>query len=177
MSVTSTQLRSIQIELEMNSPMLDFEEACNDAPKAPVRHESVASSEGSTKEPASRKNEILLLLPKKESLVNFGNVYRRLYDRDLDFNPSTSTGPSIGLSWRYKDLPAISLGGEHLDNRHHRSTRQLILSRDERENILIDCGYSRREISQATRSNSRARLQRKETLNRLTASAMAGVNG
>lgn len=150
----------------------------SDIPQMPIRHSSVGSCDGDDQRSASTRQETQeRIRERSQATISFGGVQQRLFLRDLAYNPATSAGPSVGLSWKYKDLPAVSLDTHSLiEPVTPRKTRDLILSKSEREQILADCGYSGREINQVSRSNTRARTQRKETLNRLTASAMAGVD-
>ena len=96
--------------------------------------------------------------------VCFDTVQVRQYERTLEVNPSTSSGPSVGLGWRYKDQPPQQLAEE--EQRRFKQNK-FILSSEARKDILIDLGFSNTEITQAARQNARLREQRKQTLNKL----------
>ena len=81
-------------------------------------------------------------------VVRFGKMEIRKFDRCLDINPATSSGPSIGLDWSYKELGPQSLW-EDTELR----SGEFRLSSREREEILEDCGDSRKEIVKAVRQH------------------------
>ena len=96
--------------------------------------------------------------------VCFDTVQVRQYERTLEVNPSTSSGPSVGLGWRYQDQPPQQLAEE--EQRQFKQNK-FILSSEARKDILMDLGFSNTEITQAARQNARLREQRKQTLNKL----------
>ncbi|KAL3939396.1 MAG: hypothetical protein SGBAC_005864 [Bacillariaceae sp.] len=99
----------------------------------------------------------------KELRVSFGTVGSRFYERHLDCNPATTSGPSLGLGWRfYDDLP-IPLSDENSNELEFRGGR---LSIKDRTRILKEWGYNKGEISRATKLNKIIRQKRKRSLNK-----------
>ena len=98
--------------------------------------------------------------------VQFAKVHVRYHERILDVNPSTSSGPSVGLGWQYEDEPVT------LDLRFHfhdnvTNTREIILSRAEREEMLSGLGYFKADLAKAIRLNLKLKNQRSQTYNNL----------
>lgn len=138
------------------------------APQMPVRNVSIAS-ETSSRSRAFKPSETHTSTSGKTSArVTFGIVQARVYERAIDFNPATSVGPSVGLSWSYEDEMPQNLSDVHGQSRN----TNFCLSRVMREAILEDLGYSRKEITYAAMQNARAREERKESLNKLSARTM-----
>ena len=109
----------------------------------------------------------------RQTIVSFDCVQIRMYERILEFHPSTSSGPSIGLGWSYDENEPISIRDDKNDEPSSQSSsRDFLLSRKTREEILKELGYTSREISRAVRLNRKVSDQRRETLNNLTAKTM-----
>lgn len=97
-------------------------------------------------------------------MVSFGKKQERIFERSLALNPATSSGPSIGLGWKYYDSPAILIREFTTSRRSH----DLRLSSDSRNQILKEWGHSMVEINKAARANKKIRKQRRKTMNKLT---------
>jgi hypothetical protein len=100
---------------------------------------------------------------KNNIAVRFNSVEFRQYVRVLSDNPSTSSGPPIGIGWKFIpedtiqiDLDLYECGCEGL----RRSGKELVLPRDLRENMLREVGYSRSDIINAIRSVQKAKARR-----------------
>lgn len=111
-----------------------------------------------------RKSESALV-DKPQHRISFDCVQIRYYERILDVNPSTSSGPSVGLGWRYDEEEVIDF--EEIDDSRRTDPHGLVLSRSERERMLKDLGYTPREIAQAVRLSLKSKNQRKQTYNNL----------
>ena len=103
--------------------------------------------------------------------VTWDKIHVRLYERTLDVHPSTSSGPSVGLGWRYVEIPPKRFDPMK-KNSKKKTTRDFNLSGDVRKNMMLEWGFTRRQITQATRLNQKIRQRRKQTLNNLTAKTM-----
>lgn len=135
------------------APQLPRRQSC------PVASTTRISSTGAVQRFAS---DTILAKPRRN--VDFGTVQVRHYERVLDVNPSTSSGPSVGLGWRYmQQLPV------DLDSLPTKSTDtySLIIPRHVREQMLRDSGYTSQDIAKAVRKSLRTKNQRKQTYNNL----------
>ncbi|CAJ1960670.1 unnamed protein product [Cylindrotheca closterium] len=95
--------------------------------------------------------------------VSFGFVQSRHFERRLDYNPATTSGPSLSLGWRFYDdlpIPLNELGTEASKLRGGR------LSIQDRSSILGEWGYTTVDMSRATRLNKKVRQRRKRSLNK-----------
>lgn len=113
---------------------------------------------------------------KKNRSVRFCEVRIRNYERILEFNPSVTSGPAVGIGWRYsvEDDENIPLDIFEDTREYHRrtSTKDLTLSRMDRENLLRNLGYTQKEIALSVRTILRLKNQRKQTIQNLHASTM-----
>mmetsp|Transcript_8499 Transcript_8499/g.21210 ORF Transcript_8499/g.21210 Transcript_8499/m.21210 type:complete len:631 (-) Transcript_8499:127-2019(-) len=108
-------------------------------------------------------------VPTPKQSVVFGTVIVREYERILDMNPGTSCGPSVGIGWEYVQLDPVGVMARDNDSRRYRrSASELVLSREEREDILLDLGYSSRDIAHSVRHILKRRNQRKQTIHNLS---------
>mmetsp|Transcript_22067 Transcript_22067/g.61329 ORF Transcript_22067/g.61329 Transcript_22067/m.61329 type:complete len:514 (-) Transcript_22067:226-1767(-) len=99
--------------------------------------------------------------------VKFHEVKVREYERVLCNNPSCSSGAPVGLGWGYTKEKQIELDVYESNRRPRRSNVELVLTRQEREEILVEWGASFNEIVEAIRSNIRTKNQRRHTVNTL----------
>ena len=110
----------------------------------------------------------------RQTLVEFDCVHVREYERILDIHPSTSSGPSVGLGWKYTELPPVVIDDEGTwMTSSASSSRDFILSKQVRETMVRELGYSTYQISRAVRRSKRISDERRETLNNLTAKTMS----
>lgn len=102
--------------------------------------------------------------PAMKKKVRFHAILIREHSRDVDLNPSVSSGPAVGLGWSFRDHPAYDLITFE-ENRPPRRTRaEFQLPRNIREKILEELGVSRHEVVAAIRSINVARRQRQASL-------------
>jgi hypothetical protein len=98
--------------------------------------------------------------------VSFGEVEIRPYFTTLGDNPGSSWGAPIMLSWDF-DTDAVSrLYVDEYEKQRGplRSGRDLFLSRNIREAILTDCGFSLQDIIVASNRATLDRRRRMETV-------------
>ncbi|KAL3766685.1 hypothetical protein ACHAWU_003441 [Discostella pseudostelligera] len=96
-------------------------------------------------------------------LVSFESVEFRQYVLALSDNPSTTSGPPIGLGWNFipedtirVDIDLYEQGCEGI----RRRGRELAIPRDLRENLLREVGYTRSDMVNAIRSVQRDKKRR-----------------
>ncbi|KAG7350579.1 hypothetical protein IV203_009939 [Nitzschia inconspicua] len=124
------------------------------APKDFVRKFSRTTSLPSDVVSVSRRN------------VSFDTVEVRHYELVLDLNPSTTSGPSVGIGWNYTVQPPqkVSDVERMKDQLGRRRLNDIVIPRHVREKSLRDCGYTTKQIAKAVRLNLRARNQRLQTI-------------
>ena len=108
--------------------------------------------------------------PPKKS-VSFDKVQVRNYGYILTINPAVTSGPSIGLGWNYNAKKDEKYSVERFESSKEmeatRKSKDMMLSREEREQLLVSLGYSRKEIASVVRKTIRLKHQRKVTVQNL----------
>lgn len=107
-------------------------------------------------------------VPKKS--VSFNSLQIRTYETILGDNPSCSTGPSLGLGWRYDPSHYTSTIDEY--ERHQcqhgcADPEDLVLHRFEREAILLNTGYTRQDLAESVRGITKVKNRRRQTVHNL----------
>ena len=120
--------------------------------------------------PPSSKPALLQKSSPCSIVVSFDTFQERLYETILDVHPSTSSGPSIGLGWKYVDVPPQQLPME--EKKAKKRSRDFHLSKETRQETLLELGYTRFQLKAAARLNEQIKARRRETLNNLTARTM-----
>mmetsp|Transcript_22098 Transcript_22098/g.23674 ORF Transcript_22098/g.23674 Transcript_22098/m.23674 type:complete len:614 (-) Transcript_22098:845-2686(-) len=96
--------------------------------------------------------------------VRFDVVEIRNYERTVSDNPCCSSGPPIGIGWNHEDSNKFNIN-DYEQNQGDRLTHlDMVLSRKERENLLIEWGIPNPIIAQSIRAASKAKNQRKQTV-------------
>jgi hypothetical protein len=111
---------------------------------------------------------------KKKPSVKFYAVHVRYYERILGDNPAVTAGPSVGIGWKYKQAPKTYHIDEWEDikSRSRRSLEQLVLPRYERTTMVIELGYSHKQIADMIRMSLRIKHNRMVTAHNLRAQKM-----
>ena len=109
--------------------------------------------------------------------VRFGNVQVRTYETILTANPSCSSGPSIGIGWRYSpnhintSVASYESQQSKVYGNYKPSPEELLINRDERETILKKkLGYNCEDLAQSVRETIKMKNQRKQTVDNLKVS-------
>ena len=132
-----------------------------------LKAESQPETTESTKINVSARNA-------NRSMVKFGMVEVRQYERVLSDTPC-QLGPSIGIGWLYDEAQRISVEDWEKNRGDPRKPPQMLIPRCEREKILRELGYARKDLATSTRNNTRIRNQRRQTINNLNAQRMEEV--
>lgn len=128
--------------------------------------------------PSTRKDEITINInintrPSRRTRVSFGQLEIREYESILGDNPSCSRGPPLSIGWKYDPERIINVSVDAFENRSSRRDRHriseidLLMDRAEREQTLLDLGYTKAEIAAATRQTLRAKKKRRQTADNL----------
>ena len=112
------------------------------------------------------------LAPKRRSGVRFSTVHIREYERILGDNPSCTCGPSVGIGWRYSEEELLSVSDWESWRETERMPNRLILSREVREELLLDLGYTDKEIAAAVRDVIKSKNKRRQTIQNLRVSGL-----
>jgi len=102
-----------------------------------------------------------------QAKVLFGEVCIRKYERILCDNPACTSGPSLGVGWRYKAQPSLTVDEYEQTRGPLRGSRDLMLDRATREKMVRRMGCTEKEIAEMTRSVNKTKFQRRQTLNNL----------
>lgn len=121
-----------------------------------------------------------VLVPKntrqRSPILTFSNIEIRYYERVLGNNVCCHGAP-ISLGWKHDAKKTIVQTVDDYEYRRkiRRSHRELQLSKFERQQLLINLGYCRKEISAAVRLNLRIKKQRRQTVNNLPLKPMEEI--
>eukprot|EP00980_Cylindrotheca_fusiformis_P029192 scaffold22748_cov182-Cylindrotheca_fusiformis.AAC.6 len=128
---------------------------------------SMISIENDAKEASNKSNR-----PARPKGVAFDKVELRYYERIPTDNPAVLNGPAIGLGWRYKRGGRIKLDAWESKRGPPLKSWELVMDRTEREGILINAGFSKKEIADTVRACLKGKNQRQQTVNNLPVSGV-----
>lgn len=97
--------------------------------------------------------------------VSFTHIEIREYDVVLGDNPC-AYGPSLSLGWKCHRNFTMEMDNYEESKPERRSQRQMQLPRYVRERILMDFGFSRREMNEAIEESTTIKKQRQQTVDR-----------
>jgi hypothetical protein len=113
--------------------------------------------------------------------LRFANVETRYYERIMTLNPSTIQGPSVGIGWRFSGERTDEIDFYENNRGPQRPSGMLVLNRDQRENLLLELGYTKKQLAVAVRANTKGRNQRRQTVQNVKAQkveeALEGAKG
>jgi hypothetical protein len=122
--------------------------------------------------PRVHSNRSLLVKPSSNrTKVSFSTVEVRQYERILGDNPGVSCGPPVSIGWNHLEDATICIPLDDYEYYHcgYRDDCEMILSREEREEMLLSLGFDQKEIARAVRINYKLKRNRRQTLNNLSA--------
>ena len=107
---------------------------------------------------------------KKE--VRFSTVNIREYENKISFNPSCSQGPALELGWEYKMSRSFDVDDyeENHPSIDRKTPNEMLISPSQRDAILKEIGYSRRQIEDCTRIINASRPRPKSSKNSVSKS-------
>jgi hypothetical protein len=101
--------------------------------------------------------------------LTFTEVEIRYYEQILVDHPAVSSGPPIGIGWRYrimnKEMTVDAWEERRQNNRRYLTG--LMTSRHERTSRLYDLGYSKSDLARCIREVMRVKNSRKKTFHNL----------
>jgi len=103
----------------------------------------------------------------KKRKVHFSSIHIRDYERVVGDNPSCTIGPPVGIGWKYGETRVIDFDTFETSRSYKKSTSRLILSREEREALLLNWGASFHDIIESVRGNLKIKNQRRQTVTNL----------
>jgi hypothetical protein len=107
-----------------------------------------------------------------ERAVTFHVVSCRNYERIIDDNPSVTAGAGIGIGWRFNEGECVDVDDWEGERGERRRGTDLVLNREEREELLLELGYSEKDVATVVRRIVKAKNQRKQTVNNLGAQSV-----
>jgi hypothetical protein len=102
-----------------------------------------------------------------EKRVRFSTLEIREYPMCIGENPAGSVGVPISIDWDHVDEIICSIDDYEEVHPSRRSASQMNLPSRQRSDILKSLGYSRREISEATKHAIKVRIDRQRTIDTL----------
>jgi len=100
----------------------------------------------------------------KKKTIKFSNIQIREYERVVADNPSCTSGPPVGIGWKYGRTHIVDVNSYEEIRPSRRTTSRLILAREEREALLLNWGASFHDIVEAVRGNIKVKNQRRQTV-------------
>jgi len=105
--------------------------------------------------------------PASRNAVRFDTVEFRVYDLILSDHPATTSGPPLGIGWRYDPRNTLVADIEtyeaHRDAPESRRTKaELLIPAQIREDMLREFGYSRNEMRAVAKSIQKDQEQRRK---------------
>ncbi len=99
---------------------------------------------------------------KSTHAVKWSTVHVYCHTYELGDNPCPLLGPPITIAWKsHKELENMSV--DDFETKHRGTTSRGMLSGDVREYILLNAGYSKRDLSRAINDARRVRMRRERT--------------
>ena len=96
--------------------------------------------------------------------VSFNQLEIREYNMILGDHPSAQSGPPVQLSWDHDHYQTIDLESYERGREPRRTRRNLKLSFEQRKDMLVDSGFTLRDIEKAWSTAMQIRQQRYETV-------------
>ncbi|KAL7462344.1 hypothetical protein ACHAXS_002724 [Conticribra weissflogii] len=86
--------------------------------------------------------------------IRFDKIEMREYERTLSDNPSTTSGPPIGIGWKYDPSATVVMDVDQYEvykEKYARSKSELAIPARTRREMLQEAGFSKIEIATAVR--------------------------
>lgn len=96
----------------------------------------------------------------QQSNVSFHKLYVREYGMVLGDNPCVRSGPPVSIGWEVQDEYHDDLENHERSRGPRRETREMVISRPNREALLRAAGHSKSEFASVIRQTNRIKNQR-----------------
>ena len=138
-------------------------------PTAMIASESIQPRDSSAAHPVTPNIPGYIPKPPTERSIGFSHVQIRYYEQILSDNPSVTSGPPIGIGWKYRVMKQdLSVDAwEYKQQPSRRYMTALLTTRDDRMTLLCNLGYTQREIAMAVRDVLRIKNYRKQSFNNI----------
>lgn len=107
---------------------------------------------------------------RRSSKIQFSTVEVRQYERVLGDNPGVSSGPPVSIGWKHFEDRTMVLPIDEYEYYHGACTEdqcEMILTRFERETMLLELGYTEKELVKSIRENYKVKNKRRQTVNNI----------
>merc|ERR1740124_502055 len=105
---------------------------------------------GVDEQPQPQELQLQTTTTGRKKSVQFDTVEIREHEQLMDVHPSVSSGPAVGLGWLYHDIPKkfdlTEFETARLPQRRCHRT-EFRMPRCHRETLLLDLGYTRRDLT------------------------------
>ncbi|KAG7366903.1 hypothetical protein IV203_029573 [Nitzschia inconspicua] len=155
--------RSIESRGSGESSTVPRKSACND--QMSVTDES--SAEHGQSSYNSERSTQSALSSSVRKRVRFNAIQIRDYERVVGDNPSCTSGPPLSIGWKYGKTAMIDVNSYEMARPFRKCSRRLILSREQREALLLNWGASFHDIVESVRGNIKVKNQRRQTVTNL----------
>ncbi|GAX22190.1 hypothetical protein FisN_19Lh252 [Fistulifera solaris] len=98
---------------------------------------------------------------KSTNAVRWSTVHVYCHTYELGDNPCPLLGPPITIAWQSHKQLEVAV--DDFETKHRGTTSRGLLSEDVREYILLNAGYSKRDLSRAIHDARRVRMSRERT--------------
>jgi len=97
--------------------------------------------------------------------VSFDSIKIREYQRQLGDNPSCEKGPPISISWDHHNEMEFTVDDYEQYHPNRRDRSELLIPADERADMLMESGHSRKEIWAAVSQVNISKKKRRDSAN------------
>eukprot|EP00978_Attheya_sp_CCMP212_P031248 scaffold117482_cov46-Attheya_sp.AAC.1 len=104
--------------------------------------------------------------------LSFSSVEIRFYNPCLGDNPAVSSGPSLSIDWDFDPSLVANMSINEYETKRPPRRRELemVMTREEREEIVRNSGATKQQIAEHVRQNIKIKNQRRQTVNNLSVS-------
>ena len=115
---------------------------------------------------------LMNMIPKTNKEVRFSTINIREYENKMSFNPSCSQGAAIELGWEFETSRSFNVDDyeKTRPSTDRKSSDEMLISPNQRDAILKEIGYSRKQIEDCTKIIQASRTKSKSLKNTVSKS-------